>query len=388
MKICRFQISTYLFFNKAMEHSMKISMVDLKTQYASIKDEIDSAVKEVIESTQFILGKKVSEFENACSEYLGVKHSIACASGTDALQVAMMALDIKPGDEIITTPFTFVATAETIAILGAVPVYVDIDEKTYNIDPAKIEAAITDKTKAIIPVHLYGQSADMNAILAIAKKHNLFVIEDAAQAFGTDYKGKKVGSLGDIAATSYFPSKNLGASGDAGMIFTQDEKLAQKIRMVALHGSKERYIHEILGINSRMDTLQAAILLVKIKYIDQWNKARAKNAGLYCSKLKDADVVLPYIAEFSTHIYHQFSLRVKDRQGLQNFLTSKDIPSAIHYPMPLHQQPAFKNISKADPLPVAELVSKEIISLPMYPELTAMEIDYISDSILEFVGKK
>lgn len=367
---------------------MKISMVDLKKQYAGIKDEIDNSVKEIIESTQFILGKKVTEFENACSQYLGVKHSIACASGTDALQIAMMALDIKPGDEIITTPFTFVATAETIAILGAVPVYVDIDDKTYNIDPEKIEAAITSKTKAIIPVHLYGQSADLDQILEIAKRHNLYVIEDAAQAFGTEYKGKKVAGIGHIGATSYFPSKNLGAYGDAGMMFTQDDNLAQKIKMIANHGSKERYIHEILGVNSRMDTLQAAILLVKIKYIERWNKARAKNAELYCEKLKDADVILPYTAGFSTHIYHQFSIRVKNRKGLQEFLSSKDIPSAIHYPMPLHLQPAFKNISKAGSLPIAECVAKEIISLPMYPELTNEEIEYIAGTIKEFTGKK
>jgi UDP-2-acetamido-2-deoxy-ribo-hexuluronate aminotransferase len=374
---------------------MKIPMVDLKKQYDSIKKEIDLSVHEVLDSTQFILGKKVSEFENNCAAYLDVKYAIACASGTDALQIALMALDIQPGDEVITTPFTFVATAETIAILGAVPVYTDINEKTYNMDPGRIEAAITKKTKAIIPVHLYGQSVDLDPVIEIAKNHNLYVIEDSAQAFGTEYlpagghgKGKKVCGFGHIAATSYFPSKNLGAYGDAGMIFTQDENLAKKLRMIALHGSKERYIHEVLGINSRMDTLQAAILNVKLKYIDEWNNARAKNAELYCSKLKDADVILPYVAEYSTHIYHQFTIRVKDRTGLQKHLAEKGIPSAVHYPIPLHLQPAFKNENRQFSLPVSEKVAVEVISLPMFPELTEEQIDYISNSIIEFMGKK
>jgi dTDP-4-amino-4,6-dideoxygalactose transaminase len=367
---------------------MKIPMVDLKTQYDSIKQEIDNSIKEIIESTQFILGKKVGEFENNCANFLGVKHAIACASGTDALQVALMAIDIKPGDEVITTPFTFVATAETIAILGAVPVYVDIDERTYNLDPAKIEAAITSKTKAIIPVHLYGQSADMDPIMFIAKKYNLAVIEDAAQAFGTEYKGKKVCGIGNIATTSYFPSKNLGAYGDAGMMFTDNDILADKLRMISLHGSKERYVHEVLGINSRMDTLQAAILNVKIKYIDKWNKARAKNADLYKAKLKNADVVLPYVADYSTHIYHQFTLRVKDRAGLQKHLSGKDIPSAVHYPIPLHKQPAFQNETRKFELPFAEKIAGEVISLPMFPELSEEQIDYIATAISVFTGTK
>ncbi|MGE5351260.1 MAG: DegT/DnrJ/EryC1/StrS family aminotransferase [Acidobacteriota bacterium] len=367
---------------------MKINMVDLKKQYASIKDEINAEIMDVVESTQFIMGKKVSDFESGCARYLGVKHAIACASGTDALQIAMMALDIKPGDEVITTPFTFVATAETIALLGAVPVYVDILNDTYNIDPAKIEAAITPRTKAIIPVHLYGQAVDLDPILEIARKHNLYVIEDAAQAFGTEYKGKKVGSLGTIGATSFFPSKNLGAYGDAGMVFTQDDSLGEKIRMIAAHGSKERYVHELLGLNSRMDALQAAILNVKLKYIDQWNTARANNARLYKEKLQEADVVTPFTADFSTHIYHQFSIRVKDRKGLQEFLSSKGIPTAVHYPIPLHQQPAFVDESKTYNLPVAETVAREIISLPMYPELTSEEIEYVANAITEFTGKK
>lgn len=364
---------------------MKIAMVDLKKQYSSIKAEIDAALMEVVETTQFILGKKVTEFENGCASFLNVKHALGCASGTDALQIALMAIDIKPGDEVITTPFTFVATAETIAILGAVPVYVDIDEKTYNIDPEKIEAAITPKTKAIIPVHLYGQAVEMDKIMAIAKKHKLVVIEDAAQSFGTDYKGKKVCGIGHIAATSFFPSKNLGAYGDAGMMFTNDDKLAEKMRMIAAHGSKERYLHEVLGLNSRIDALQAAILNVKLKYIAEWNKKRAENAQLYCKHLTDANVVLPYTAEFSTHIYHQFSIRAKDRSGLAAFLAEKGIPTAVHYPVPLHKQPAFK-IDVI--MPVAEKVAEEIISLPMYPELTEEEIVYIAGNIKEYTRKK
>ncbi|MEI7811059.1 MAG: DegT/DnrJ/EryC1/StrS family aminotransferase [Ignavibacteria bacterium] len=367
---------------------MKIAMVDLKRQYATIKNEIDSAVHDVIESTQFILGKHVGEFECGCAGYLNAKYALGCASGTDALQIIMMAMGIKPGDEVITTPFTFIATAETIAILGAVPVYVDIDEKTYNIDPKKIEAAITSKTKAVIPVHLYGQATDLDPIIEIAKKYNLSVIEDAAQAFGTEYKGKKVGALADAGATSFFPSKNLGAYGDAGMVFTNDEKLYEKMKMVAAHGSRERYIHEIPGINSRLDTLQAAILNVKLKYIEQWNKSREHNAKLYCERLSSGNVIVPFVAEFSNHIYHQFSIRVQDRKGLQEFLASREIPVAVHYPVPLHHQPAFKHLSEGLKLPVVEKITQEIISLPMYPELSVEEIDYITSNILEFVGNK
>ncbi len=367
---------------------MKIAMVDLKKQYESIKDEINKAVLDVLDSTQFVLGKPVSEFECSCAGYLNAKFTAACANGTDALQIAMMALGIKPGDEVITTPFTFVATAETIAIIGATPVYVDIDERTYNIDPSKIEAAITPKTKAIIPVHLYGQAADIDAILEIARKHNLYVIEDTAQAFGTEYKGKKVGALGTVGTTSFFPSKNLGAYGDGGMMFTNDEELYHKLKMIANHGSKIRYVHEVLGLNSRLDTIQAAILNVKLKYIDQWNNARAKNAGLYRKYLADANVVLPFVAEYSNHIYHQFSIRVNDRNGLQNHLNAKGIPNAIHYAIPLNLQPAFKELSPKAEVPVAEKVANSIISLPMFPELKEEEIEYISNIIIEFTGKK
>ncbi len=367
---------------------MKLAMVDLKKQYSAIKPEVDAAIQEVVDSTAFILGKKVSDFEKQAAEYLGVKHAIGCANGTEALQIAMMALDIKPGDEIITTPFTFVATTETIALIGAIPVYVDIDEKTFNIDPEKIEKAITSKTKAIIPVHLYGQAADMDKIMSVAKKHNLAVIEDMAQAFGTDYKGKKVGGLGTIGATSFFPSKNLGCYGDGGMIFTNDQAIADKIKMIVNHGSKERYVHETFGLNSRLDSIQAAILSVKIKYLDKWNKMRAENAKKYDSKLKGAKVVTPYIADFSTHIFHQYTIQVENRDKLKDVLSEKGIPFGVYYPIPLHQQPAYKHIAKGSDLAITEKLTEKVISLPMYPELSDEEIDYITKPIIEFAGKK
>ena len=273
---------------------MNIQMVDLKRQYQKIKSEIDSAIQEVLDSTQFILGKNVAQFEKNAAEYLGVKHAIACANGTDALLIAQMALEIKPGDEIITTPFTFVATTETIVFLGAKPVYVDIDPISFNIDVNQIEKKITSKTKAIIPVHLYGNPVELDDLLEVAKRHNLFIIEDAAQAFGAEYKGRKICSFGDLACISFFPSKNLGCYGDGGMVVTNNDELAEKVRMIANHGSKVRYIHEQLGMNSRLDALQAAILNVKLKYIDEWNNARIKNANLYTERLKELTILKTY----------------------------------------------------------------------------------------------
>lgn len=367
---------------------MKLSMVNLTVQYEKIKEEINASIQETLDSTQFILGKKVTELEQKCAEYLNVKRAAACASGTDALQIALMTMDIKPGDEVITTPFTFVATAETIALLGAVPVYVDVNEDDFNIDVSKIEAAVTKKTKAIIPVHLYGQSADMDPIMEIARKHNLYVIEDMAQAFGTEYKGQKVGGLGHIGATSFFPSKNLGCYGDGGMMFTNDDALADRLKMICNHGSKVRYIHETLGVNSRLDTIQAAVLLVKIKYIDEYNKKRAKNAEYYNSKLHSSKIKIPVISPFTNHIFHQYTIRVENRDRLADYLNSKGIPFGVYYPIPLHQQPAYKNLGgKSFKLPISEKASKEVISLPMYPELTIEEMDYITNAILEFVGE-
>jgi dTDP-4-amino-4,6-dideoxygalactose transaminase len=369
-----------------------IKLVDLFGQYQRIKPEIDEAVANVLASTQFILGKEVGEFESAAASYLGTKYAIGCASGTDALQIAMMALGIGVGDEVITSPFTFVATAETIVLLGGTPVYVDIDPMTYNIDPSKIERAITGTTKAIIPVHLYGQPADMDPIMEIANRHGLKVIEDAAQAFGAEYKGRKAGNFGDIACFSFFPTKNLGAFGDAGMVTTNDQELAERMRMISLHGSRKKYQHEILGINSRLDTLQAAILKAKIKYVNAWNRSRQDFAGRYSRELKDSGVITPYVMPGSTHIYHQYSIRLprssgKTRDALVAYLKSRGIPTAVHYPIPLHLQKAFVHLGKGEgEYPFSETVASEILSLPMHTELDEEQIEYIVRAIREFLG--
>jgi len=360
-----------------------IQMVDTKTQYLKIKDEIDTAIQSVIDSTQFIHGPAVKCFESNVEKYLGAKHAIGCASGTDALQIAMMALDIKPGDEILTTPFTFVATTETIAILGAVPVYVDIDPKSYNMDVSKIEAKITSKTKAIMPVHLYGQPCDMDPIMDIAKKHKLYVIEDAAQAFGAQYNGKMICTIGDIGCISFYPSKNLGAFGDGGMITTNNDTLAEKIRMIISHGSKKKYYHETLGVNSRLDSIQAAILDVKLKYLDKYCQARLDAAMKYNEKFKGI-FETPFIMPGVKHIFHQYSIRVKNRDKMMEFLKSQGIPSMIYYPVPLHMQEAYKYDYKPGDYPVSEEIAKDIISLPMHTELTDEQIDFIASKVIEF----
>ncbi len=365
---------------------MNIQMVDLKRQYQKLKSEIDAAVLRVMESSQFINGPDVRALAQEMSNYLGVRHAIPCASGTDALQLALMALNIGPGDEVITTPFTFVATAETIGLLGARPVYVDVDEKTYNMDPTRIEAAITERTKAIIPVHLYGQPADMEAILQIARKHHIPVIEDAAQAVGARYNNRYVCTFGEMACISFFPSKNLGAYGDAGMVVTNKDELAEKVRMIANHGSRVRYRHEVLGVNSRLDSIQAAILRVKLPYLNEWNEQRRKHAEYYNRGFRELGVITPYVAPYAEHIYHQYTLRVPRRDELQQFLKEKGIPSAVHYPVPLHLQEAFRKVSgygEGD-FPVAEQLAREVISLPMHPDLTREEQDYIVETITEF----
>jgi len=360
-----------------------IQMVDTKSQYLKIKNEIDSAIQNVIDSSQFIQGPAVKKFEENVEKYLGAKHAIGCASGTDALQIAMMALDIKPGDEILTTPFTFVATTETIAILGAVPVYVDIDPKTFNMDVNKIEAKITPKTKAIMPVHLYGQPCDMDQIMNIAKKHNLFVIEDAAQAMGAKYNEKMICTIGDIGCISFYPSKNLGAFGDGGMLTTYDDELAEKIRMIISHGSKKKYYHTILGVNSRLDSIQAAILDVKLKYLDEYCDARYNAAMKYNEKFKGI-FETPYIMPGVKHIFHQYSIRVKNRDKMIEFLRSHGIPSMIYYPVPLHVQEAYKYDYKPGDYPVSEEIAKDIISLPMHTELTDEQVDFIASKVIEF----
>jgi UDP-2-acetamido-2-deoxy-ribo-hexuluronate aminotransferase len=361
-------------------------MVDLKSQYLKIKDEIDSAIREVIDSMQFINGAVVGEFECKVAGYLSCRFAIGCANGTDALQIAIMALDIKPGDEVITPPFTFVATTETIALLGAVPVYADINEKTFNIDVNKIEEKITSRTKAIMPVHLYGQPADMDKIMELAKAYNLKVIEDAAQALGAEYHGKKVCTIGDVSTISFFPSKNLGAFGDAGMVITGNEELAHKIKMITSHGSAKKYYHEILGVNSRLDSIQAAILKVKLKYLDKYCEARIEAANKYNERFK-GHIEAPYCISDAKHIYHQYSIRVKRRDEMQQFLKDNGIPSMIYYPVPLHLQKAYRYNYKKGDFPVTEKVSDDIISLPIHTELTDEQIDYISGKVLEFNSK-
>jgi dTDP-4-amino-4,6-dideoxygalactose transaminase len=366
---------------------LNIQMVDLTTQYKKIKPEIDEAIHRVLDSGQYILGKEVGEFESAAAGYLGTRHAIGCASGTDALQVALMALEIGPGDEVVTTPFTFVATTETIVLLGAKPVYVDIDPLTYNIDPAALEAAITPRTKAILPVHLYGHPADMDPVMEVARKHHLPVIEDAAQAMGAEYKGRKVGGIGELGCISFFPSKNLGAFGDAGMVVTNDDRLAEKVRVIIMHGSRKRYYHEMLGVNSRLDTLQAAVLNVKLKYLEQWHEARRAAAKFYNKLFKTDQIATPYEAPYARHIYHQYTLRIKNRDKVSGHLAQKKIPHAIYYPIPLHLQKAYENVGKpAGAFPRTEQAAAEVISLPMHTELTEEQQRFIAHSVLEAFG--
>ena len=361
---------------------MKINFIDLKAQYREYQQEIDSEVLEVFSSAQFIGGEKLNSLENNLASYTDSKHAIGCSSGTDALLLSLMALDIGPGDEVITTPFTFIATAEVIAFLGAKSVFVDIDKESYNIDPSKIEEAITGNTKAIIPVSLYGQCADMDSINEIAKKNNIPVIEDACQSFGATYNDKKSCNLSTIGCTSFFPSKPLGAYGDGGAIFTNDDEIANKIRMLLNHGQNERYQHKFIGINGRLDAVQAAVLGVKLKHFDKEIKLRDEIGSRYSDLLEDTDVITPKISESNTSVYAQYSIRVKDRETMIAKLSALDIPTAVHYPIPLHMQEAFKDLgySKGD-FPVSEEVSSQIMSLPMSPYLTEAEQDFIVQAI-------
>lgn len=367
---------------------MNLQMVDLINQYEKIKPEIDEAIKEVLASGQYILGKTVEEFEKEAATYLGVKLAIGCASGTDALQVAMMALDIRPGDEIITTPFTFVATTGTIVLLGAIPVYVDIDPITFNIDPENIEKAITKRTKAIIPVHLYGHAVDMDPIIRISERYGIPIVEDAAQAMGAKYRDKKVGGIGTLGCFSFFPSKNLGAYGDAGMVVTNDDGLADRARMIIVHGSRERYKHEILGVNSRLDALQAAILRVKLKYLDQWNEVRREAAKFYTELLHSSEVIVPTELSYAYHIYHQYTIRVSNRDHIAHNLAKARIPHAIYYPIPLHLQKAFEKSGRLnETFPLTESAAKEVLSLPMHTELNRDQQRYVVDHVLGKASK-
>ena len=372
-----------------------IRMVDLKGQYTFIADEVKAALDEVIDSTAFINGPAVKEFQANLEAYLGVKHVIPCANGTDALQIALMGLKLAPGDEVITADFTFAATVEVISLLRLKPVLVDVDPKTFNINPQAIEAAITPKTKAIIPVHLFGQTADMEAINAIAEKHELFVIEDNAQGIGATYTFKdgrkvKTGGLSHVAATSFFPSKNLGAYGDGGAIFTNDDDLAHFIRGIVNHGMYERYYHDVVGVNSRLDAIQAAILNIKLKYLDYYNERRKEAAIRYTTLLKDhPNIITPYReAACSSHVFHQYTLRIinHDRDGLVKYLNENDIPCGVYYPVPLHRQKAYIDPAVSeDDFPVTNQLVKEVISLPMHSELSVEQVEYIAAKVLAYL---
>jgi dTDP-4-amino-4,6-dideoxygalactose transaminase len=374
----------------------KLTMVDLSTQYKKIKPEIDSAIHEVIDNTQFIKGPAVNDFQQELAGYLGVKHVIACGNGTDALQIAMMALGLKPGDEVITTDFTFIATVEVIGLLGLKPVLVDVDKHTFNIDVEAVEKAITSKTKAIVPVHLFGQCANMEAIMQIAQKYNLKVIEDNAQAIGADYyfndgSVKKAGTIGDIGCTSFFPSKNLGCYGDGGALFTNDDELAEAISSIVNHGMKVRYHHDRIGVNSRLDTIQAAILRVKLPFLNDYCAARFQAASYYSNNLDAIEgVETPEIADFTTHVFHQYTLRVTNgkRDDLKKWLDAKGIPAMVYYPVPLHKQKAFDKFAmEGENYPVTEMLCNQVISLPMHTELDEMQQDVVINGIKEFFNQ-
>jgi UDP-2-acetamido-2-deoxy-ribo-hexuluronate aminotransferase len=374
----------------------KIQMVDLKGQYESIKETVNASIQEVLDNTAYINGPQVQKFQKDLEQYLGAKHVIPCANGTDALQIAMMGLGLKPGDEVITADFTFAATVEVIALLQLTPVLVDVDADTFNISVEAIKNAITPKTKAIVPVHLFGQAANMEAIIALAKEHNLYVIEDNAQAIGADYtfadgSKKKAGVMGHVASTSFFPSKNLGCYGDGGAIFTNDDDLAHSLRGIVNHGMYVRYHHDVVGVNSRLDSIQAAVLNAKLPLLDGYNTARQEAANKYSTALANhKNIITPVIkGSQDSHVFHQYTLRIidADRDALMQHLLDKGIPCAIYYPIPLHSQKAYADAryNEAD-FPVTNQLVKEVLSLPMHTELDDEQIKFITDSILEFLN--
>lgn len=374
----------------------KISMVDLQGQYLRHKNEIDAAIQAVIDASAFIKGPDVDLFQQELAAYMGVKHCIACANGTDALQIAMMSLDLQPGDEVITTPFTFIATIEVISLLKLKPVLVDVDEDTFNLDPSKLEEAITPNTKAIVPVHLFGQTADMNRIIEIASRHNLKIIEDNAQAIGANYKlsngsSAKAGSLGDIGCTSFFPSKNLGAYGDGGAIFTNNDELGILLRSITNHGMSKRYYYDHVGVNSRLDTLQAAILRIKLSHLDEYNSARQKVAEAYDKAFSNIeDLKIPARNPDSEHIFHQYTLQVGNgrRDALQSYLNEREIPAMIYYPVPLHLQKAYSNLGyKEGDFPVSESLCTRVISLPIHTEMEEDQLEHILSSVTKFFSR-
>ena len=378
------------------ENNLNIQMVDLKSQYMKIKPQVDQAINDVLSSTQFINGEHVKSFQNELAAYLDVKHVITCANGTDALQISMMALGLKPGDEIITPSFTYIATTEVIGLLGLKPVFVDCNPENFNISVDEVEKAITKKTKAIVPVHLFGQSSDMKSIMSLAKKYNLFVIEDNAQAIGSDYLGfnqpQKTGTIGNIGCTSFFPSKNLGCFGDGGAMMTNDDELAKKLRMIANHGQSKRYYHDIVGCNSRLDNIQAAVLRIKLKELDQYILNRQKAANYYDQNLKDLDqLTLPFRNLDSNHVFHQYTLKLDDsivRDELIQYLANKNIPAMVYYPVPAHRQKMFSKIpNSCGNMKVTNWLSSRVISLPMHTELSTLQQDYIIENISNFLNK-
>lgn len=370
-----------------------MQMVDLKGQYVKIKDEIDKAITEVVDSCYFIKGPVVTEFEKNLSEFLNVKHTIGCANGTDALQIALMALDLEEGDEVIVPSFTYVATAEVIGLLKLKPVLIDANIENYNIDADLIRPYITDKTKVIVPVHLFGQTCDMEGIMKLAEEHNLYVVEDNAQAIGANYTfadgtSKKAGTIGHISTTSFFPAKNLGCFGDGGAIFTNDDRLSEKIKMIANHGQSKRYYHDIIGVNSRLDSIQAAVLNVKLKYLNEYAKARVEAADYYDAQLKDVEQLMtPKRSPFSDHVFHQYTLRVTNgkRNELVAYLKDKGIPTGVYYPVPLYEQKAYSGyVEKGFKLPITDKLCKEVFSLPMHTELNHEIQDEITNAVKSF----
>src|SRR5260221_6653134 len=378
-----------------------IQMVDLKTQYQKIKTEIDTAVIDVLDSSAFINGKPVQQFAENLSKYLDVKHVIPCANGTDALQIAMMALGLQPGDEVITPSFTYIATTEVVALLRLKPVFVEVDAKRFCMDPTVFEKAITPKTKAIVPVHLYGQSAPMEEIMAIAKKYNLYIIEDNAQTIGCDYifangDRKKTGTIGNTGTVSFYPSKNLGAFGDGGAIFTNDDMLADKMKKITNHGQSKQYYHDIVGCNSRLDSMQAAILDIKLKYLDEYTAARRKAADFYDGAFANQPkIIIPFRASYSSHVFNQYTLMLEEkndpanyRNGLRKFLAVHKIPSMIYYPVPGHRQKMFEHFNTVtQSMPVTDWLSERVISLPMHTELDEEQLIFITNKVLEYVNK-
>lgn len=361
-----------------------MQFIDLAAQQARIKKQIDANIEQVLSHGQYILGPEVAELEDKLAAYCGAKHCIGVANGTDALQIALMALGVGAGDEVITPGFTYIATAETVALLGAKPVYVDVDEQTYNLDPALLEAAVTERTKAIIPVSLYGQCADFDAVNAIAARHNLPVIEDAAQSFGASYKGRKSGSLTTVSCTSFFPSKPLGCYGDGGAVFTDDDNLAAVIRQIARHGQDRRYHHIRVGVNSRLDTLQAAILLPKLAILEEEIGLRGRVAAVYAQELDKAGIAAPFIESHNISAYAQYTVRVKNRDAVQTALKAAGIPTAVHYPIPLNKQPA---VASDAVLPVGDLVAEEVLSLPMHPYITEEQVRQVVGALAQALSR-